>query len=99
MTLVVCRKSNDALILVSDTKLVYDGDVLKRQTGNPLDGTIKSILISRSICISFAGIVNHANEALEKINASQPLDIILEILKEYSASGETEFLVCLSQPT
>jgi hypothetical protein len=112
MSLVVCRKLDQSLIVVSDTKLsnlkhilsetISDNlrrNLMNLDTGNPVDGTIKTVILSKQTCISFAGVIQNAEEAFRTIKPTDQLPKIIEILKVSSASNETEFLLCSLHPT
>lgn len=99
MSLVVAKKIDNYLQIVSDSKLTAEEQIY----GNPfLFGTLKTIITSVNTCISFAGLVekdgiNYPKIAFEKIfdTESMPLTDILEILTDVQKQSkyETDFIV------
>src|SRR5688500_18747112 len=100
MSLIVARKSENQLSIVSDTKLIYPNHEVKGLKSNPSEGMIKSIIISPDICVSFAGNFDEAENAFKEIQAGESLDKIMEILKRFHklSNYKTEFLLCYGQP-
>ncbi len=99
MSLIICRKENETILIVSDTKLTYPTDKYPdKQSGHPSDGVIKTLIINTHICISFAGDVEPAEEGIRQIQPDDNLTQILNILKEKSSGHKTDFIVCTSSP-
>jgi hypothetical protein len=106
MSLVVSRKEGNSLIFVSDTKLQYPADVasdkisrMNINTGNPINGTIKTIIINKNICISFAGAADIAHETLQKISNEIDLAEVINIVTSASNADEADFLIGCLNPT
>ncbi|MBT1712354.1 tetratricopeptide repeat protein [Fulvivirgaceae bacterium PWU5] len=98
MSLIVCRQHAGELMIVSDTKLTYPSDLYpNKQTGNPGDGVIKTVIINPTTCISFAGEIAPAEEVIKTIDASDNLSVLKSKLAHY-ASGETDFILCTLTP-
>lgn len=100
MSLIVARKFEDQLCIVSDTKLTHPNHEIKGLKTKPSDGVIKSIIINSKVCVSFAGDIDDAEEALKQINHDDPIDKIIETLNYYhkKSSFKTEFILCYSLP-
>jgi len=99
VTLVVARKVDDALVIVSDTKVTNE-TVLRPSL---LDGTLKTITISKSLCISFAGDVTVAHNALADIIVGSVCgrdNVITHLLQhQHQRAGACDFLIaCHEQP-
>ena len=106
MSLVVSRKEGDIIYFVSDTKLQYPANVLSGtvspmniNTGKRVHGTIKTVIINKSTCISFAGAVDLAHQTLQQIPEQIGLTELIEILTSNSQSNEVEFLIGSLNPT
>lgn len=81
MTLVRAHKIDDEIIIVSDTKLTYAVSNEDYHTQDNLGtGTVKSIILSDSICFSFSGDISYAIEALKEIGKSKDILYIIDIL-------------------
>jgi hypothetical protein len=101
MSLIVARKEGNQIAIVSDTKLTYPNHEVKGQKDNPTEGIIKTIILSPDLCISFAGEIDHAENALKEIdNNCNHNDVIAILYKHHKISNqETEFLVCSGKPS
>jgi len=100
MTLVVCKIINDNLYIESDSKLTlvspYDGE----KEGQPrFCSILKTAIIHPSICISYAGHVQNAEDALKeclKAEIKDTADNIIDILLNATKSkNNTEFALGL----
>lgn len=96
MSLIVARKSEGQLCIVSDTKLSYPNHEVKGLKDSPSEGVVKSVIINQNICISFAGELSYAEAALRLIFENDSIENIIEILKRYHVESDyrTEFLLC-----
>lgn len=98
MTLVVARKINDALAIVCDTKITNELVLFP----SLLDGALKTIVVSTSLCVSFAGSVDIANKALEHIIAGSVHgrdNVIAHLLKcQRQNRSACDFLVACHEP-
>lgn len=98
MTLVVARRVGNGVILVSDTHLTRSdqGDVAPHQ------GVLKSIFISPTQCVSFAGNYEVAEDAMRFILSNQPMaDVELKnyLLKTHLDSNQdVDFILLLGWP-
>lgn len=101
MTLVVAEKLDNKVIILSDTLLSFDWE------GSPIHkhvkgrSTIKTIIINKNICISYAGSPTYAEEALFEISSSKKvkpkiLNILVKCNKK--SKGKTDFLVYFGEP-
>jgi tetratricopeptide (TPR) repeat protein len=101
MSLVVARKIDTKVLILSDTKLTYSGQVtFNRNNGHPLDGTIKTLIIDRSLSISFAGEISFAEEAMKLLGKCNSTTEIKQLLlsKHIESKQQTEFLIVNSAP-
>lgn len=100
MSLIVARKYEDQLFIVSDTKLTHPNHEVKRLKTKPSDGVIKTVIINPRICISFAGDIDDAEVALKQINGIDPIAKIIDTLTYYhkQSSHKTEFILCYALP-
>jgi hypothetical protein len=99
LSLIICRRENDALLIVSDTKLTYPTDEFpNKQTGHPSDGVIKTVIISPTLCVSFAGDIGHAEDGIKQIQPDDEITKVLKVLQDKSHGNRTDFIVCTSQP-
>lgn len=101
MSLIVARKDGNILRIVSDTKLTYPNHETKHLKTAPIDGTLKSIIINPKLCISFAGIVVNAKDAIEKIKDTDSYDTVVNLLYEahLASNLKTEFIICTNTPS
>jgi hypothetical protein len=105
MTLVVARAFQDALHFVSDTRRSLDRKV--REKDPLIDGVLKCVLISRDVCVAFAGDIKAAEKAigpLLQLRDGTRDDIRRHLLdwhrrsyKEFGISG-VDFLLATSDP-
>jgi len=82
---------NDKIITVSDTKLTYE----HLDRNNPKDGTIKSIIITPQISVSYAGDIHFAELALKGIGTNSDVDFIKRTLLSFHISSDlnTDFIL------
>jgi hypothetical protein len=99
LSLIICRKEKDTLLIVSDTKLTYpDDNYPNKQTGHPSDGIIKTIIVNPNLCVSFSGDIEPAEEGIKQIRPNDDLSNILKLLRNKSIGNRTDFIVCCSNP-
>jgi tetratricopeptide (TPR) repeat protein len=96
MTLIVARKIDNTVSIVSDTLLTIKSEGNIRLKQRPEDGTVKCIIINPTQCVSFAGNSEYARLALQQIRDGKIAAEVIEILRHYTelSFGETEFLFC-----
>lgn len=97
MSLIVAKRDGSNLIIVSDTKLTDESEEFIRQQFDPTEGVLKTIFINNNICISFAGGIEYANDALKLIKEDTTIEKILEILlfcHKITSNQITDFIVC-----
>jgi hypothetical protein len=101
MSLIVARKDGEHIVIVGDTQLTYPNQAVKRLKTLPREGVLKSVIINDSICVSFANVVKHAEEALKAISPNTTTSNILTILEHYhhSSEEETDFILSTSIPS
>jgi hypothetical protein len=96
MTLVVARVIGDEIRIISDTKIT-DTSVLHSTL---LDGALKCIAVSPTCCVSYAGNVAYAKEALASILNHTIRDrdqITTHLLQHHKAAGgKTDFIVAFA---
>lgn len=102
MSLVVAKKEDFNIYIVSDTKLTNPHGVNREILEAPEElSAIKTVIINPYIAISFAGVATNAKQA---IAVCRKLDynineIINHLLETNIKSGnETEFIVCINLP-
>lgn len=95
MSLIVARKYNDNLIILSDTKLTYRYE----EKNSPKDGTIKTIILSSNKAVCYAGDVHFAELALKEIAEDLDVSRIESILMKYHHESEqaTDFILAFSE--
>ncbi len=100
MSLVVVRKHENDMFIVSDTKLTYTPLDNRHYRNSPEDGVLKTLLLSSQLAISFAGDVEYARQAITEIGSDQSIDRVIEILKSHhlKSSNDTEFILCGFNP-
>jgi hypothetical protein len=100
MSLIVARKEGNQIAIVSDTKLTYPNHEIKGQKESPKEGILKTIILSTNLCVSFAGEIEHAENALREIENNCNFNEVVEILYKYHkiSNHQTEFLVCSANP-
>jgi len=100
MSLIVARRDENLLSIVSDTKLTHPDHEVKGLKTKASDGVIKTIIVNPDVCVSFAGEIDAAKKALMEIQADCTIDIVIEILKRYHIQSkyQTEFILCFSKP-
>lgn len=101
MSLIVARKDGEHIVIVGDTQLSYPNQTVKRLKTLPREGVLKSVIINDSICISFANVVRHAEEALKTINPDATPNEVLTILERFhrSSEEETDFILSSNMPS
>lgn len=100
MSLIVVRKAENQLCIVSDTKLSYPDAEIKGLKNQPGEGVVKSVIVNANICISFAGEMHYAAQAITEINSDHSIDQIIECLTRYhiASAHKTEFILCYGNP-
>jgi tetratricopeptide (TPR) repeat protein len=93
MSLIVARKHKNNLIVLSDTKLTYRHE----ERNSPRDGTIKTIILSPDVAVSYAGDVYFAEEALKEVGDSVEVSDIESILLKYHNESRrtTDFILAV----
>lgn len=100
MTLVIARITDKGIRIDSDSKLT-DPAVIRP---NPLSGVLKTIVLDRTICVSYAGAVIYAQEAIEHLYSlnrrMSANEVVVELVKiNLKSNAETDFLVVSLQGT
>jgi hypothetical protein len=98
LTLIVSRKLNDKNIhIVSDTRVTNFHGIKRRSI---LAGALKSVIISPTRCLCFAGNVGRAHSAIRDIYAENLVNSEIDKLINYlvlintEGDGDTDFLLC-----
>ena len=73
MSLIIARKIENTIIILSDTKLTYS-DGIERKL--PKHSTVKVFQHSENICVAFAGDCYFANVAFQQITKDKKLNEI-----------------------
>lgn len=96
MSLVVARIIDDHICIVSETKLTPPECEDIRLHQDPLNGTIKTVIINSYRAISIAGNMYYAEKALQEVDSDLTDEEILGILFFYHSLSEmkTEFIFC-----
>jgi len=99
MSLIVARRIDNEVRIITDTKIT--DDLILHQT--LLGGKLKCVVVSPTCCVCFAGIVALAEEALSPILDGEICDrqrITTHLLQHHRASkGEIDFIVAsLDEP-
>jgi hypothetical protein len=100
MSLVVARKYGKQILIVSDTRL---SDAHGKKT-SPTQGIIKSIIIDSNLCVSFAGIIDYADNALKSfrkmgINTDSFTRTVEHFFDWHIRSRkETDFVIAFGKP-
>src|SRR5205814_2108714 len=69
-----------------------------KQTGHPSDGVIKTVIVNPTLCVSFAGDIEPAEDAIKQIQATDDLERVLTVVANSSKGNRTDFIVCTSKP-
>jgi len=99
MTFIRAEKLDNEIIIVSDTKLTYAPSSDYYNSQDTLGtGTIKSVILSDNICMSFSGDISYFTEALINIGNNRDLLYIIDILhnvnkKACSNEHDNEFIL------
>lgn len=95
MSLIVARRFENQLCITSDTKLYHPYHETKKLKSNPKEGTIKTVILTDNICISFAGEVDFAEAALKELGNEILVNRVIDSLKKYHELSrfKTEFLL------
>jgi hypothetical protein len=95
MSLVVAKIVGSNICVVSDTKLssVHE-DIRSKQ--HPKDGVIKTTILNKHQCISFAGSEYYAEKAFKEMEQGGNVDEMKDILFRHHAFSDykTEFIFC-----
>jgi tetratricopeptide (TPR) repeat protein len=111
MSLIVARRFRDKFIIIGDTRITYmpieKSTNLKEGLRDIEEGLIKSVIVNSNLCISIAGDIDYAGEALQEIGTGKGKNEVLEIVekihhksrlpKSYQ-TDDTSFLVCFGYP-
>jgi hypothetical protein len=101
LSLIIARHEADKLLILSDTKLTYpESENHNLHNTHPAHGTIKTIILNKNIAVSFAGLKDLAEAAIQGIASSNSIPEILEsLLAHHNKSlGDVEFLVSTTNP-
>ncbi len=102
MSLIIARKEKENIFITSDTKLSFpdEREITQGLKRRPSDGIIKSTIINFNLCISFAGAVDYADEAIKKIHTDTSIEEVFKILFEIHqlSAYETDFIICIGTP-
>ncbi len=100
MSLVVAKIVNEAVVLVSDTKV---GDPTSSRPGHSLlKGSLKAVLINPELCIAYAGSVEPALSAIRAVHRSHgqavPREGIIALLLQTNESSKdnTHFIAAFA---
>ncbi|MDR6943719.1 hypothetical protein [Mucilaginibacter pocheonensis] len=95
MSLIVTRKENGIIYIVSDTKLTapYGQELNKGLHTQQGEHVLKATILNPYQCVSFAGNILRAEDALKSLNDNLPDDAIVELLNQQhiESNQETEF--------
>lgn len=102
MSFIYAKKVNDSIALFADTKISFDlrhhnalfSEITKRNVQR--FGLIKNVIVSKNLCVSFAGNIIGFNELLSKINKvtlQKLLEIAVEIHQKSMDDG-VDFIIC-----
>ena len=99
MTLVVARRTDNTVLLLSDTKVTSDLAIHP----SLLDGALKTIIVSPTVCVSFAGNTEVARDSFAGIFSNQLCGraaINAHLLDCHIRSGQaTDFVIASLEPT
>lgn len=94
MTLVVANRFGNRIVVLSDT-MISNRDALR---ANAIPGRLKSIVLSKNLTISYAGLSSQANDVIRKIarHLPQSIDQIVRTLCEASSrhAPNLDFILC-----
>ena len=96
MSLIVAKKFNERVFVISDTKLTYNEEEKNIITS----GTIKTIIIGKEVNLSFAGYICYAEDLLKWIEINKNkinLHDLISALKIVNVKScyQTEFILCI----
>lgn len=95
MSLVVSLKLKSSVFLVADTKISF----IDRKANPYLEGIAKISLLNESTCVAFAGNVEPATDAINKLTPNSKIKDILSLLaKASSHCSDIEFIVATLSP-
>lgn len=94
VTIVAARRFGQRIIVLSDT-MISDANA---RADNILPGRVKSIVLTKTLTISYAGLSSQALDTIRAIHRNPPGSVqsVIEILAARSRqfAGELDFLVC-----
>ena len=103
MSLIVAKKQNNQIYIVSDTKLTNPNNLNRIDLVAPEEfSAIKIVNINPFVSISFAGEISYAKQAIATCrkldnNINRILDYLLQT--NITSNNATEFIVCINLPT
>jgi hypothetical protein len=103
MSLIIARKENNDIIILSDTKLSENfekNESIRSDSNLVANSVLKTVFVKDNICISYAGGEKDAADALDLINEKDNVDEILTILlasHNSSIGNGTDYIVCEGQ--
>lgn len=77
MTLVVARIENQNIYIESDSKITDENAI----RSNPLCGLLKTLILHPCVCVSFAGNVHYAEQAINRFFQNNKFDNILPLIQ------------------
>lgn len=94
MTIVIAKKFDDSITILSDTKVTYDEKRVpldrKSMRSSPMDGVLKTIILYSDVCISFAGDTKIACNIIKEFK--NQLDTNVDLKQNWSAQKCAELL-------
>lgn len=103
MTLVVCKRIANELVIHSDSKVIDDfsnGIESQLRQHKPLSGLLKTVILHPHVALSFAGQSEYATRFLSDFLKTQPNEwntpkLLFTLLNIHKASNsEIDFIVC-----
>ncbi|PCJ69810.1 MAG: hypothetical protein COA62_09900 [Rhodobiaceae bacterium] len=105
MTLVVCKKIGNDLVVHSDSKVIDEfslGTEREQRQNSPLTGLLKTVILHPNVTVSFAGKSEYATDFLEEFlksdlsqwNTKKLLNKLFEVHR--GSENEVDFIVCTS---
>lgn len=96
MTIVVAQQFGDRIVIMADTMVTRNGSILRSTKGaEVLPGNLKIVVLSLSLTVAYAGVVDDALKALRHVRSGESLaiDDVIPILVSASRGGDTDFIV------
>lgn len=97
MSFIIARRFKQQFYVMGDTRLTQNGSRI-----NPIFGVAKSIIIHPNLCISFAGVIDYADEAIRKFIKleNQSLQNATDFFLQFhnSINCKTDFIIAYGCP-